>query len=478
MPAGYNFLYSQAGRFYSSGNELSNSLINQVFQDHTGFVWVATENGLNRLDGHNLKKYHAVPGDSSSLKNNYVHSLHQDSRGIMWVGCLNGLQRYLPETDNFEEIPLYNGTSRAYPHIMKILETRNGDLWIATSGQGCFVLPASNRERNVFHKRLTDSLDSDFLTTLYEDPKGNLWLSLREGSIWKYNNINGTLKKIPYPAGFEDPGEVSAFCHDKQGSIFLGSLAFGMFRYDPHQECLVHIPYENGTKSLPVKSLLADSNNRILIGTDGKGLKYYDREREQVRDYPSYSTLMDLTRTKVHCLMEDRDGNLWMGLFQKGVYVSPSNPSGFTYYGARSYQHNNIGSSCVMSLACDQNDNLWVGTDGEGLYRVDTNGVTMLHLQPSDHPGSHFPSTIMSLCPDPENNLWIGSYINGIGILDTQTGRFSYRNDLLGQKALRYNVAVGAITRGKDNTLWIGTWGHGVYHVDPYSGTLIRHYYS
>src|SRR5690554_1391725 len=91
MPAGYNFLYSQAGRFYSSGNELSNSLINQVFQDHTGFVWVATENGLNRLDGHNLKKYHAVPGDSSSLKNNYVHSLHQDSRGIMWVGCLNGL---------------------------------------------------------------------------------------------------------------------------------------------------------------------------------------------------------------------------------------------------------------------------------------------------------------------------------------------------------------------------------------------------
>jgi hypothetical protein len=68
MPTGYNLLFSQAGRFYSSGNELSNSLINQVFQDNTGFVWVATENGLNRLDGHNLKKYHAIPGDSSSLK--------------------------------------------------------------------------------------------------------------------------------------------------------------------------------------------------------------------------------------------------------------------------------------------------------------------------------------------------------------------------------------------------------------------------
>ncbi len=478
MPTGYNLLFSQAGRFYSSGNELSNSLINQVFQDNTGFVWVATENGLNRLDGHNLKKYHAIPGDSSSLKNNYVHSVHQDSHGVMWVGCLNGLQRYIPGTDSFEEIPLYNGSSRAYPHIMKILETRNGDLWIATSGQGCFVLPASNRDKTLFHKRLTDSLDSDFLTTLYEDPKGNLWLSLREGSVWKYNSINGTLNKIRFPEGYEDTGEIAAFCHDKQGTIFLGSLAFGMFRYDPVKECLEHIPYENGTKSLPVKSLLADSDNRILQGTEGKGLKYYDRERHLIRDYPSYSTLMDLTRTKVHCLMEDRDGNLWMGLFQKGVYVSPSNPSGFTYYGSRSYQYNNIGSSCVMSLACDQNDNLWVGTDGDGLYQVDSKGATLLHLPPSDQPGSHFPATIMSLCPDSNNKLWIGSYINGIGLMDMQTGHFSYRNDLLGQKALRYNVAVGSIIPGKDNTLWIGTWGHGVYHVNPSSGTLIRHYYS
>lgn len=470
--------YAQAGRFYSSGNELSNSLINQVFQDKTGFIWVATENGLNRLDGHNLRKYHKIPGDSSSLKNNYVHCVYEDSRGSFWIGCLNGLQRYLPHTDSFEEIPLYVGDTRVFPHIMKILETRNGDLWIATSGQGCFVLPGTNVNRNRFYRRLTDTLDSDFLTTLYEDPKGNLWLTLREGSIWKYNTINNTANRIPFPEAFNDPGEIPAFCHDKQGTIFVGSLASGLFRYDPETETLVHIPYYNGIRSLPVKSLLADANNRILVGTDGKGLKYLDREKQQVMDYPSNSTLMDLSRTKVHCLMEDMDGNLWMGLFQRGVYVSPSNPSGFIYYGTRSYQYNHIGSSCVMSLACDTEDNLWIGTDGDGLYQLDPKGDRLRHIAPSDQPGNPFPATIMSLCRASGDKLWIGSYIHGIGVLDVRTGRFSYRNDLLGQKTGWFNMAVGAIVEGKDKTLWIGTWGGGVYRVDPVSGQLLDHFYS
>ncbi|MDD4920526.1 MAG: two-component regulator propeller domain-containing protein [Bacteroidales bacterium] len=469
---------AQAGRFYSSGNELSNSLINQVFQDSTGFVWVATENGLNRIDGHSLRKYHYIPGDSSSLKNNYVHCVYQDSGGTLWVGCLNGLQRYLPYTDSFEEISLNVGDARVFPHIMQILETRNGDLWIATSGQGCFVRPGTSGERTRFYRRLTDSLDSDFLTTLYEDPKGNLWLSMREGSVWRYNSINGVIQKIPFPPGFEKPGEVPAYCTDKQGNVFLGSLSEGLFRYDAVTESLIHIPYYNGIRSLPVKSLLADANNRVLVGTDGKGLKYYDRDLQQVVDYPSYSTLMDLSRTKVHCLMEDRDGNLWMGLFQRGVYVSPSNPSGFTYYGSRSYRYNNIGSACVMSLACDEKDNLWVGTDGDGLYQVDPEGNRLLHLAPSDNPGYPFPATIMSLCRDNGQNLWIGSYINGIGVLNVKTKKFTYRNDLLGYRSEGYNLSVGAIVEGKDKTLWIGTWGNGIYHVDPSSGALLHHYFS
>ena len=360
---------------------------------------------------------------------------------------------------------------------MKILETRNGDLWIATSGQGCFVLPGTNVNRNRFYRRLTDTLDSDFLTTLYEDPKGNLWLTLREGSIWKYNTINNTANRIPFPEAFNDPGEIPAFCHDKQGTIFVGSLASGLFRYDPETETLVHIPYYNGIRSLPVKSLLADANNRILVGTDGKGLKYLDREKQQVMDYPSNSTLMDLSRTKVHCLMEDMDGNLWMGLFQRGVYVSPSNPSGFIYYGTRSYQYNHIGSSCVMSLACDTEDNLWIGTDGDGLYQLDPKGDRLRHIAPSDQPGNPFPATIMSLCRASGDKLWIGSCIHGIGVLDVRTGRFSYRNDLLGQKTGWFNMAVGAIVEGKDKHCGLGPGRRSIL-VDPVSGQLLDHFYS
>ena len=85
---------AQTGKFYSTDKELSNSLINAVYQDRKGFIWIATENGLNKFDGTRFSIYRHNATDSTSLKNNYVRTLFEDSRGNFWIGCINGLQRY------------------------------------------------------------------------------------------------------------------------------------------------------------------------------------------------------------------------------------------------------------------------------------------------------------------------------------------------------------------------------------------------
>ena len=129
---------AQTGKFYSTDKELSNSLINAVYQDRKGFIWIATENGLNKFDGTRFSIYRHNATDSTSLKNNYVRTLFEDSRGNFWIGCINGLQRYDRATDNFHEL------------FISIIERRNVDLWIATSGQGAISLKKNSNPAS-FH---------------------------------------------------------------------------------------------------------------------------------------------------------------------------------------------------------------------------------------------------------------------------------------------------------------------------------------
>lgn len=140
LPVNISITKAQTGKFYSTDKELSNSLINAVYQDRRGFIWVATENGLNKFDGTRFSIYRHNPTDSTSIKNNYVRTLFEDSRGNFWIGCINGLQRYDRATDSFHEQFISRKDGRKNPHITSIIERRNGDLWIATSGQGAISL--------------------------------------------------------------------------------------------------------------------------------------------------------------------------------------------------------------------------------------------------------------------------------------------------------------------------------------------------
>lgn len=92
---------AQTGKVYTTDMGLSSSLINQIFQDQQGFVWVATEYGLNKFDGLRFTNYRYVSADSSSIKNNYVRTLFEDSRCNLLVGCIDGLMKYDRETDTF-----------------------------------------------------------------------------------------------------------------------------------------------------------------------------------------------------------------------------------------------------------------------------------------------------------------------------------------------------------------------------------------
>ena len=448
-------VFAQSGKFYSPDEVLSNSLINQVYQDRKGFIWVATENGLNKFDGNKFTIYMHADGDSTSLKNNYVRTVFEDSAGNLWIGCLNGLMRYDWVSDSFREIKMYKEGKPINPHVTRIIESRSGEVWLSTSGQGVFSLKKEGPE---FYPelRLSNLLNTIYLNLIFEDTKGNIWIGSDNEGLHCYNPLSQTLKSFTAPSEISG-NNISSIAEDSQGNIFVGTLTRGLNKYNSQRQLFETIPY-NANMQLLVKDLSLSQDNTLYIGTDGQGLKRYNALKNRVEDYEINAAPFDFSKGKVHSILQDRDRNLWLGIFQKGIIFIPSAEKKFEYFGFKSLKDNPIGSGTVMSIFKDRAGITWVGVDNEGMYGMNVQGERIAHYQQTASSAS-ISNTILSIFEDSDNNLWVGSYTKGLAKLNRQTGFCEYIPELLNEK-------VFSITEDAAKNLLIGTYGSGFYKLN------------
>ena len=457
---------AQTGKFYSTDKELSNSLINAVYQDRKGFIWIATENGLNKFDGTRFSIYRHNATDSTSLKNNYVRTLFEDSRGNFWIGCINGLQRYDRATDNFHELFISRKDGRKNPHITSIIERRNGDLWIATSGQGAISLKKNSNPAS-FHieTELTDRIGSNYLNVIFEDSRQNLWIATEEKGLYRYSPESKELKsyKAPYHIAGDD---VSAICEDAHGQIFVGTLTKGLFRLSSRQEGNFEPVLYQNRMNLNIRTLIIDTRGKLIIGTDGEGVKEYQPQQVIIVDSEINAGPFDFSKSKVHSLIEDKDHNLWLGIFQKGLILVPGISNKFDYYGYKSIHNNTIGSSCVMAIHTDEQATIWIGTDNDGLYAINDQGKQLRHYTHQAGNPQSVPGTILCLYEDSNQELWLGSYFDGLARMNKQTGTCQDATSLLQGNLNAGKPKVSCIIEDKNKNLWVGTYGSGLYKIN------------
>lgn len=471
---GFLILNAQTGTFFSTDVELSNSLINNIYQDSKNYIWIATEDGLNKYDGVRFTIYRNKKGDDTTLKNNYVRTVFEDSKGRIWVGCINGLMLYNRSTDSFREIPIYFRKQIIEPHITSIIELPDGDIMISTSGGGV-IRPAEDYKTFIVDENLFPQLSSRYLIDIHQDKQGNVWVASENQGLNCILKSNGEILTFKAPSQISS-NQISAIAEDNHGTIYVGTLTGGLFRYIPSQARFESIPYRDASIVLPIKSLLFDSRKeQLLVGTDGLGMMYYDIRSKKLVEYEMFSAVFDFSRTKVHSLFQDKSGNLWVGLFQKGVFIAPNHPNKFQYWGAKSFYNNVIGSNCVMSVLKDKEGVLWVGTDNDGVYAVDKNRKSRHYEIKTSYNG--VAGTIMSMVEGDDATLWMASFLDGLIQFDKRSGNLNYiKNDLKG----RYNNASAnkATSLAKDvhGRIWVGTNGAGVSVYDPSEGRYIKQF--
>lgn len=440
--------YAQKVKLLTTEDRLSNSLVNQVYQDRKGYVWIATENGLNRFDGMNINVYHHANRDNV-LANDYVHRLFEDSRGRLWVGTLSGLQRYSRKRNNFVDIEMEGGDSKA--HVIDFAEDLDGNLWIATSGQGLMKLDYANR-RAVKATGIVDGPEGNFISSIIADKTGHIWIVVAQTGVYQYTPSTGLIEQ----AKIEGDGKLSdnAFITMGNDHIYLSANNSGMYMLDEAAMTFRHVGDVGGTFITAIK----ENDGVVYIGTDGDGLYTYNIDSKQTEKVDIYTPQLDFKKAKIHSILVDRDKSLWLGIFQKGVILMPHSVAQFETYGYRPNGRNDIGSSSVTAVK-RSTDKLWIGTDGDGLYEVRDNSSTIHHTK-------GLPKIIMSVSEDSDGKLALASYDDGLHIYDPKSGKTEDKNEELDAVTGNYNRRATCLERDKSGKLWMGTYGSGLFVID------------
>lgn len=303
-------------RFYDSG-QLSCNLITKICQDNRGFIWVGTEYGLNKFDGVRFTQYLSRENDSTSLLNNIIRSLYVDRSHRLWIGCSNGLQYYVPEKDAFRTIPFDGNLS---PSITQIYQLRTGEIWVLASGRGIFEVDMENERIRPLNE-LTKKCGTHYINNLYEDRFNRIWVSTGKKGLTCIDSSRKQVKSYTTP---ELPGvSASTVIEDKDGALFV-AVAGKVMQLNEADSSFVPIR-NHGGEWLDIRNMTLDKDGRVYVSTYGNGIFLIDKEERRLLPVENiYSPFFNVNTAKVVSMIEDRNQNLWLGCFQKGILMIPN----------------------------------------------------------------------------------------------------------------------------------------------------------
>ena len=437
---------AQSGKLYNADNLLTSNIATSVCQDNNGFIWVGTRNGLNRYDGYGFRAF-KKEDETDGLGSNYINVIIQSRKtGLLYVGNNQTVQVY--DGSRFKNVTMKDGHGKPiFTYVNGLYETRDGTVLVCTSGYG--IVRLNDDLTGTIMTELTG--DYRYTRNMIEDTHGRYWIVTEaNGLVMK----NGT-RRSSFFTDDDSRAMVSEIKQDQRGNIYVAVNGKGLYHYN---ESTAKFDLIEQTKGLPLVTFCPLSDGQLLLGCDGLGPMLYNRTTSELNKRPYYSSEINLAKSKVYSMIEDRNGNIWICLLQKGVFMQPRPRQGFGYMGARLGDRNVIGSNNVSSTLVDSKGRVWVGTDKDGLYMMDKDQLTATHY-------TNLPSTILALAEDSRGRIWAGSFNEGCGWLDPQSG--TWHQEELG---LPHRSSIFGLATAKNGDVWVGTMGYGLIRKNVETG--------
>jgi len=471
-------------RHLTTTEGLSNSNVNCIAQDKFGFVWIGTNNGLDRYDGYRITSYFSDTNEGCRLLSDEISALFTDSQNRLWVGTTLGCYIYNAAIDNFQLVMVdssnfVNSTKPTHA----IVEDFDGTMWIGTAGYGVVhYFPKTGKSKN-YYAELSgrQTLLNQEVFSLMVDISGNLWLGMGGGDI--NIKIRGSEKFITLKEyiGFDMDiqTDVISIFQDSRGTIYIGTRGNGLFTINADMRSWQNYTFDmskkkKGSGSEHIHKVIEDHNGNIWVTTSSDGL-YVSADNLKTFTHIN-GTSTQLLNNNIRYVFEDRQHNIWSSSFHAGINLFVNRKPLFSVY-PQLNGHVSEGNT-VTSIASDEQGNLWVGVDGGGLkfLSADRTHIEEFSAERSGRIRIN-DMAVMSVVVDSRNNLWVGTFKDGLACINLQTfAQKRFKAD--GNPTSIQDNFVTSICEDKDGDIWVGTNGHGIGCYSEEKGTFTNYAYQ
>jgi len=441
-------------------NGMSNSAVRSFFQDHNGFMWIGTNDGLNRYDGYEFKIFRSNDQDTTSIIQNWINVIAEDAERKLWVGTHGGVSVYNNLTESFFSV-YYRSQDSKPKKLNKDTEEikfdKNGNAYLRVAGES-LVIFEKNKYRDGFtvpfgkerykYKVQAICIGSDQSVWVFVEGAGLCRYDRNLKQLWLVNNKVRSASRLLFHNNYL---WLSSSDGIDRYDIFKN-------RYDRHFG-----KAENMLSSTRISAIISGNNNELWIATDGGGINVLNGRTHRFSYINSGDGKQTIASNAVLALYKDRRSRIWIGTYRGGLNIIDPYKSGFVNIKHETGNSNSLSNNFVLSICEQDPQHLWIGTDGGGvslLNRKDNKFTNFVHR--SDNPASLGGNSITSIRKDYLGNIWLASYDGCISRHIPGTDRFEQYYAYAGARKLT-NATFWLIYEDRQKNLWAGALQYGLF---------------
>ncbi len=408
-------------------NSLSYNDVRAILRVKNGDLWVATEEGglnVRRKGDKKFLNFKRNSSDTHSLSINDVWSLYQDRSGLIWIGTAGGgLNTTLSFDSQFSRLTHspYEKNGLSHEFVWDIEEDPQGNIWFATLNGLDRYNPKTDEFAHL--SEFTDQRGRSVgnrIQAFAFDQKGDLWFGNQQGQLAVYSLAKGTTRIIDrqgFPRGYVSYNRIRMVENDRFGFIWVGTDD-GLIKINPSKKTIIkdfRFAEDGKLGETTVRTMLQDSQGNIWFGTWNKGLQKYDPEFNRVTVFKnSPGDLHSLSNNTVRSLFMDAKGALWVGTFNGLNLLSASSIANNSDYFTRYLEKDGLPNAAIYGIASDHSGYLWLSTNN-GLSRFDPRTKKFKNYSVEDGiPANEFNGNAVARASD--GKIYFGS-VNGVAVV-------------------------------------------------------------
>ena len=447
---------------------ISNSYVNTIIQDKKGFVWVGTNDGLNRYDGYRFEVYRHNPFDKHSIGGNSIRCLYEDKSNNLWIGLKDGgLSKYDPSTGffiNYAHEP-ENPNSLRYNDVAGICEDKNGLLWLAVDRGGLSSLNPSTGDFIHYSDLLDEEnkLRVNASTAIAIDPKGYIWIATWGGGISRFDPLNKEFSHFMVDSNMPDDKLCShplCLFFDSKGELWIGTYHGGLYRFNTStmqwKQYSLSAMEGEGVNYPTIQSIAEDADGRLWIATNGGGINIFDKEKERFIYYlADENNPHSLLIRNILCLYPDNAGSMWIGTSRGINFYNPLS-SRFKLYRQNERSSNSVSDNYIQALLKDSKGNIWVGSMNN-FYCIHHETKEIKRIETNKSNTSVLYRSKQAMLEDKSGKIWIGTQSEYFSVYDPATGRYEDIKMESPQKNKMPYRKVTGFYEDADGSIWIAS---------------------